>query len=82
VQAFSLRRNLAVQFHPEVYGAQLRGWLEDGGAAEAQRAGLDPDELVAQTVAEEPAAAGRADRLVAAALRIAAAHPGAELTRL
>jgi GMP synthase-like glutamine amidotransferase len=73
VQAFSLRRNLAVQFHPEVNGAQLTRWLEDGGRAEAERAGLDPDKLVAETIAEEPGAAARADRLVAAALRIAQA---------
>jgi GMP synthase-like glutamine amidotransferase len=71
VQAFSLRRNLAVQFHPEVNGAQLARWLEDGGGAEAERAGLNPDKLIAETLAEEPGAAERADRLVAAALRIA-----------
>lgn len=78
VQAFSLRRNLAVQFHPEVDGAQLQRWLEDGDGAEARRAGVDPDKLVAQTITEEPAAEERADRLVAAALRIAA-HQGDDL---
>ena len=71
MQAFALRVNLAVQFHPEVDGVQLRRWLDDGGRAEAERAGEDPDKLLAQTIAEEPAAAARADRLVAAALRIA-----------
>jgi len=71
VQAFGIRRHLAVQFHPEVDGAQVSRWLADGGLAEAQKAGQDPDKLVAQTEAEEPAAAQRADRLVAAALRIA-----------
>ena len=71
VQAFALRANLAVQFHPEVDGVQLRRWLDDGGRAEAERAGEDPDKLLAQTIAEEPAAAARADRLVSAALRIA-----------
>jgi GMP synthase-like glutamine amidotransferase len=73
VQAFSVGRHLAVQFHPEVDGAQLARWLDGEGREAAQKAGQDPDHLQAQTVAEEPAAAARADRLVAAALRIAAA---------
>ena len=71
VQAFSLRQHLAVQFHPEVDAAQVRLWLKDGGKDEAERAGQDPDKLIAQSEAEEPEAALRADRLVAAALRIA-----------
>jgi hypothetical protein len=75
VQAFSLGRHLAVQFHPEVDGAQVGRWLANGGRAEAERAGQDPDALLARTVAEEPAAAQRADRLVAAALRLAAGMP-------
>jgi GMP synthase-like glutamine amidotransferase len=73
VQAFSLGPHLAVQFHPEVDGDQLGRWLADGGGPEAEAAGQDPDQFVAQTRAEEPAAAQRADRLVAAALRLARA---------
>jgi GMP synthase-like glutamine amidotransferase len=73
VQAYSLGPHLAVQFHPEVDGAQVERWLTDGGRAEAERAGQDPDALLAQARAEEPAAERRADRLVAAALRLAGA---------
>jgi GMP synthase-like glutamine amidotransferase len=71
-QAFTVGSHLAVQFHPEVDGAQVRRWLDSGGAAEAARAGQDPAELAVVTDAMEPEAAIRADRLVAAALALAA----------
>jgi GMP synthase-like glutamine amidotransferase len=73
VQAFSMGPHLAVQFHPEVDGAQVARWLadDDGTRAEAERAGQDPDKLIAQTEAEEEHAALRADRLVSAALQLA-----------
>jgi GMP synthase-like glutamine amidotransferase len=73
VQAYRLGRHLAVQFHPEVDGDQFQLWLNAGGRTEIEAAGLDPDRLLAQTIAEEPEAAARAGRLVASALRIAAA---------
>ena len=73
VQAFSIGPHLAVQFHPEVDGAQVARWLADdeGVRAEAEQAGQDPDKLIAQSEAEEEQAALRADRLVGAAFRLA-----------
>jgi GMP synthase-like glutamine amidotransferase len=64
-------RHLGVQFHPEVDGPQLTRWLDNGGAAEVTRAGLDPDEFLAQTIREEPAARARAATLVTTALTLA-----------
>src|SRR6516225_7879076 len=72
VQAFRLGRHLGVQFHPEVDGDQFRLWLDAGGRAEIAANGQDPGAMLARTIAEEPGAAARADRLVATALRIAA----------
>jgi GMP synthase-like glutamine amidotransferase len=68
VQAFRIGRHLAVQFHPEVDGPQLKRWLDSLGAREAAAAGTDPDQFLADTIREEPAARTRADRLVVAAL--------------
>ena len=73
VQAFRLGQHLAVQFHPEVDGEQFRLWLDCGGRAQIEAAGYDPDQILAQTITEEPAAKARADQLVATALRFAGA---------
>jgi GMP synthase-like glutamine amidotransferase len=71
VQAFRIGRHFAVQFHPEVDGPQLKLWLDSLGTREAVAAGLDPDQFLADTIREEPAARARADRLVGAALDLA-----------
>jgi GMP synthase-like glutamine amidotransferase len=63
-QAFRLRRNLALQFHPEVDEKILRSWLDNGGAAALCAHGGDPDTLLAETVDQQDAAADRAARLV------------------
>jgi GMP synthase-like glutamine amidotransferase len=63
-QAFVIGRSLAVQFHPELTGEMLLGWLENGGSAYLEAHRLDADELVARTRAEEPGAQERARRLV------------------
>jgi GMP synthase-like glutamine amidotransferase len=78
VQAFTAGRHLAVQFHPEVDGAQLRLWMDAGARAEAERAGQDPDAFLAATVAQEPSARARADVLVAAAILLARADDSRE----
>lgn len=54
-QAFHLRRNLAVQFHPELTTAMLRLWLAGGGDDQARGYGIDPADLQAAVLAEEGA---------------------------
>ncbi len=63
VQAFRLRRNLAVQFHPEVTTAGVNGWIDDVGH-ELPAGGVDPDVLRADCIANEEGAAVRAAALV------------------
>jgi GMP synthase-like glutamine amidotransferase len=63
-QAFVLRRNLALQFHPEVDAASVKGWLENGGHEQAAAAGLNSAVILAQTEALEADSARRARALV------------------
>jgi GMP synthase-like glutamine amidotransferase len=68
VQVFRIGRHLAVQFHPEVDGPQLKRWLDAHTDSDPASLGIDPDQFLADTIREEPAARERADRLVATAL--------------
>jgi GMP synthase-like glutamine amidotransferase len=63
-QGFVVGRSLGVQFHPEITGAMLRGWYDNGGEAAVAAAGLDPSALLVQTYAMEAAARVRAHTLV------------------
>jgi GMP synthase-like glutamine amidotransferase len=63
-QAFVLRRNLAVQFHPELVLNGLQAWLDLGGAEVARERGYDPDLLVKQTAEREADSRRRAHLLV------------------
>src|SRR5580692_9104618 len=77
VQAFRIGRHLAVQFHPEVDGPQLKRWLDAHTDSNPVTLGIDPDQFLADTIREEPAARDRAAHLVTAALRLAASRPAA-----
>lgn len=67
-QAFTLRRNLALQFHPELTAHELQLWLDCDGYALVEKDGQDPDALMEHTRAIEADAAARADSLVGAFL--------------
>jgi GMP synthase-like glutamine amidotransferase len=73
-QAFQLRRNLAVQFHPELDSAMLAGWLRNGGDRKAVAFGLDPQRLLTHTRERDEANRKRAHQLMDAFLdRVASA---------
>jgi GMP synthase-like glutamine amidotransferase len=68
-QAFIINKTMGVQFHPELEAPGLKGWLDWGGAGKVREAGLDPEIMLAQTRAEDPAAEQRSYALVDAYLK-------------
>ncbi len=63
-QAFSLRKNLALQFHPEVTSETLLAWLSATGEQEIEQHGQDPKVLIEHTRALDTQSVERAHRLV------------------
>ncbi len=62
-QAFRLRRNLGLQFHPELDTALLKLWMESD-RDQLVEAGIDPDQLLADTRSQEAAAERRTAQLI------------------
>jgi GMP synthase-like glutamine amidotransferase len=63
-QAFRLRKNLAVQFHPEVTSETLLAWISASGQQEIVQDGQDPGVLVEHTRALDPESIERSHQLV------------------
>ncbi|MEY3663109.1 MAG: hypothetical protein RI919_625 [Actinomycetota bacterium] len=63
-QAFLINNSLAVQFHPELNAAGLKGWLDWGGDKKVLEDGQDPIVMMRQTEAEEADARARSFALV------------------
>lgn len=64
VQAFTVRRNLGLQFHPEVTLAHLDYWIELGTVEELTHVGIDLGDLRAETAQRDSEMSGRTGRLV------------------
>jgi GMP synthase-like glutamine amidotransferase len=74
-QAFVQRRSMGVQFHPELVGTMLEGWLAHGGAAYLRDHHIDPEAVISRTEREEPEAIARTHRLVDRFLELVATAP-------
>ena len=74
-QAFVLRRNLAVQFHPEMTCDIAQLWLDTGGDAELTSFDVTPESLLREIREHEATNRRRASRLVDAFLDRVATVP-------
>lgn len=63
-QAFVINNSLALQFHPELIGSALQGWLDWDGWGLVEKDGQDPAVMMAQTYAYEEAATARTNALI------------------
>lgn len=54
IQAIAGRRMLGVQFHPEANEKIVLSWIQGGGSAELEAAGISPAALLEQTRRESP----------------------------
>jgi GMP synthase-like glutamine amidotransferase len=63
-QAFTLRKNLGVQFHPEMTPYTLIGWMNNGARPLIEADGQDPEILYQHVLFEQQEAAARAYDLV------------------
>lgn len=82
-QAFRLRRNLAVQFHPEIDEATIQSWLDMGGdeaRSDLAAAGGTVDTLLADTRANRDRARIDVQQLVERFLADVACLDGPETT--
>ncbi|MEN9713564.1 MAG: hypothetical protein RLZZ164_228 [Actinomycetota bacterium] len=68
-QAYIVNRSLALQFHPELIGEALQGWLDWDGYELVEKDGQNPDVMMAQTRAYEADATARTYRLIDGFLR-------------
>jgi GMP synthase-like glutamine amidotransferase len=64
VQAFRVRRTIAVQFHPEVDRRQLQGWVDTGADVEMREEGLDVDVVLQETEDRLPEAKANVEAFI------------------